>query len=474
GLRVLAVDDNETFLRIISEMLDRFGFRVTTAVSGEEAEMLLTGENEVVVDLILMDWNLPGASGIETIHHLRRKLELETLPAIILMTAYGDSELEDSDNGLPLLLKPFTGSTLLDMIVNIFCGTDRPGVVKGASRGRSPSGIAGCRILVAEDNHLNLQVVRELLQSWGVLVDTAGDGAEALDMIQKKEYDLALLDIQMPEMDGLTATRKIRAMGGRYQKMPILAMTAHVFSADRQKSLAAGMNGHVTKPLDPDALRQTLSRWLKDNSEEKAANTAVKIDECPAILDCEAALRRLAGNIDLYWQLLGEFCRDNKNKAAEIELALVQDDWHKAHRLTHTLKGVSGNLGAMAVHNAAIRLEQAILGHAADYRNLLVEIAEHLEALSVSVERLIGGKEVVAAELTASNKADMNKDLRELLRLVQLHDIDAESLFTKLAPVLAEMFPPATEDLGHKITNLDFTAAKRLLTELMANMEVIP
>jgi PAS domain S-box-containing protein len=222
--------------------------------------------------------------------------------------------------------------------------------------------LKGARILVAEDNEINQLVIKDLLEQAGIVVSLAPNGREAVAMVEAHPYDLVLMDLQMPVMDGLEACRKIREKG-RFSALPILAMTAHALVEDRQKCLKAGMNDHITKPIDPPALFSALAKALKPGSSIEGLRSEPRVHALPAIsgIDLETGLNRVSGNRKLYRQLLDRFKERYAAADEELKGLLSIQDAETARRLVHSIKGVSGNIGAMDLYNGADALETAML-----------------------------------------------------------------------------------------------------------------
>jgi len=272
GLRVLAVDDNDLALEILSQDLSSMGFTVVAADSGEEALKCYAeavGQG-IKFDLIVVDWHMPGLDGGETVRRLAEAWG--TLPAVLMVTGFGREEVADSAkaaNIKKILTKPISISSLNDALMEVF---DRRQAKPGKKKGGVAEGdlalieaVRGARILLAEDNEVNQLVASRILTNAGFEVTIAGNGLEALDLAQKERFDIVLMDIQMPEMDGLTAAARLRAMP-QFQDLPIVAMTAHAMSGDREQSLKVGMNDHITKPINISELFKALARWLPPRS----------------------------------------------------------------------------------------------------------------------------------------------------------------------------------------------------------------
>jgi CheY-like chemotaxis protein len=328
GMKVLVVDDNATSRDILQEMLESFSFEVTVVASGPEGITELESANaDKPFELVVMDWKMPGMDGIEASKRIKEHGGLNKIPAIVLVTAYGREEVmrQAEEVGLEgFLLKPVSPSMLFDAIMQAF-----------------GEAVPETRRLV-EDNEINQQVAREILEGAGLKITLADDGQEAVNAVKENEYDAVLMDVQMPVMDGYAATREIRK-DKHFKDLPIIAMTAHAMAGDEDKSLEAGMNGHVAKPIDPDQLFSTLQKWIKpgekriqvEQSEAPAKQTepdkAVPTeDELPESLpgfDLADGLSRLQGNKKLYRKLLLSFATDYSAVANEIRQALDAEDF---------------------------------------------------------------------------------------------------------------------------------------------------
>ena len=272
-MRTLVVDDQETSLTIIRSILENWRFSVTTASSGEEGLHLFMKARAQgnPFELLLLDWKMPDMNGLETARAIKDSLNGkngEPPPTVVMVTAFSRGELLRDDNSALLdeiLTKPVTQSLLFDTLIRLQShGEHAEGqgadVFKSA---RSTLGsIVGARILLAEDNEINQQVACEFLLKGGLKVTVANNGQEALDLVQRESFDLVLMDLHMPVMDGFEASRRIRALphGG---DLPIIAMTAAAMAQDRSASSAAGMNDHVAKPVDSQQLADVLVRWIK-------------------------------------------------------------------------------------------------------------------------------------------------------------------------------------------------------------------
>ena len=319
-------------------------------------------------------------------------------------------------------------------------------------------------MLLVEDNEINQQVAKEILEGAGLNVTLANNGEEGVNAVKENEYDAVLMDIQMPVMDGYTATKAIRKWeGGMRNKgeaqIPIIAMTAHAMAGDEDKSLQAGMNGHVAKPIDPDQLFSTLQKWIKP-SEKRAQVQQPEISaECPeevqAIPDEEQlpeslpgfdlsdGLKRLRGNKRLYRKLLLDFGAKYTQVAAEIRETLDAKDLKQAHSLIHNLKGLAGNLAATDLQAASVNLEKLVKGVGkktppakqlnlkfSELENALNQALESAQSLGVSAEENVGklSDEEIAAIPSglAQDIAKRIRDAAEMGDVMTLNAIAAE------------------------------------------------
>ena len=259
GKRVLVVDDNRTARDVLSAMLQTLGFTTTEAESGPTALQALEAMAAAGTpcDLVVLDWQMPEMDGVATARAIRHLPGPQ--PALLMVTAYGREGLAEyaADTDIrEVLVKPVSPSTLLEAIMRIYHQADdraREPSAALAAHPSDPTELAGCRALLVEDNEINQQVATELLQQAGLVVTIAGNGAIALETLRNAQFDIVLMDMQMPVMDGLEATRRIRQQPG-LEQLPIIAMTANAMASDRERCLAAGMNDHIAKPIDLDEL----------------------------------------------------------------------------------------------------------------------------------------------------------------------------------------------------------------------------
>ncbi len=395
GMRVLVVDDSEMARDVLREDLQSFTFTVTTVASGQDALKELkrvADAREEPYRLVLMDWKMAGMDGIETSKRIQHQ-DYPHIPTIIMVTAYGRQEVMQQAEQIGLdgfLIKPVNHSLLFDAIMNALGKKHRKEEVSLQAHTESvPQRVplTGIKVLLVEDNEINRQVARELLEKRGVHVSEAVDGREAVNAVAKEDFDAVLMDIQMPVMDGFEATRQIRENN---RHVPIIALTAHAMVEQRDKCFEAGMNDHIGKPIDPVQLINVLDKWVEGQLTTSSTEGKIKDDidvVLPEIdgLDSQKALRMLDGNTKLLVKLFGKFLVNHGKTDDEIRTALADNDSTLAHRLAHTIAGVAGTIGAGELETVARLLMKAIKEEQVE------EIESLLSRFTVEQDRVVDG-----------------------------------------------------------------------------------
>ena len=496
GIRVLVVDDNQQAREILTNSLKTLALRVESASSGENAiRAIVADDSRDPYQLVMMNWHMPGLDGLEASRIIKRGDRLKHVPKIVMVTGFGREDIASQADGIGIegyLLKPITPSTLYDTLVELFGGAGHDADPSRAIRAAAATSRAatGIRILLVEDNEVNQQVAAELLESVGASVQIANHGGEALRILTKGEqpppFDIVFMDLQMPEMDGFTATRLLRAEP-QLQDLPIIAMTAHALVEERQRCLEAGMNDHVSKPIDPDALFTTLMRWVKPRqapTAEVAARPAKPADDMilPEItgVDVESGLRRVAGNKRLYRDLLLQFAAKQSDVDSQISTAIENGDRKLAERAVHTVKGVAGNIGLSLVFTAAEKLERAIREEDASVPALVEEFAQVLRRQVQTIQQAIRD---VMPNRPVEGKCSDGFDARaaaaaiaHLRVLLEASDGDAAEAFLALEDALAGTFAQLRLfALSAAINEFDFDSAllklDQITTEYGMNLE---
>jgi PAS domain S-box-containing protein len=522
-LRVLVVDDNPAAREILQEPLSTVASRVDTAASGKEAIAAIQQRDATEpYDIVFMDWRMPGMDGLQASRHIKSDETLRHPPHIVLVTAFGREEVREEAERLDLdgfLVKPVTKSMIVDTLVNVFAHEGEDLAAPG--EGEQAARLRGARILLTEDNEINQQIAIELLEGAGATVKVANNGREAVETLsngpQPPPFDVVLMDLQMPEMDGYQATAKLRA-DPRFATLPIIAMTAHATIEERQRCLAADMNDHIAKPIDPGNLFETVGRYYKPASASaevaqtspsavsqvsqpadagepvtpaglEAGDTAglatcatllaAPAGELPSIpgLDTRDGLSRVAGNRKLYLKLLRQFIEQQGPAVAQITAALSQGDVALAERLAHTLKGVAGNIGAKPVQAAADALEKLIRERAdtAALASAQQQVAAALDPLLAALKSaLVSGASEAPPAQTAPvpvDPAQSRAAAMQLAKLLSEFDPGAADFIEANHGVLRPLFPgdawPQFETL---VQSYAFADAQARLEQSLKNL----
>ena len=359
GLRVLIVDDNPTARQVLNDICSSFSFKTTEAASGREAiSKLEKAEGNGGYDLILMDWRMPEMDGIETTRRIKKDPNLSNIP-VLLVTGYGREEirLQAKNTGFKgSLMKPISPSLLYNTILEIFgeeisLKARVPEQFSETTEALKP--IKGAKILLVEDNAINQQVATELLEQAGFVVTVANDGKQGVQAVKTSEFDLILMDIQMPEMDGHEATQMIRKEPG-LDTLPIIALTAHAMAGESEKCLNSGMNDYLSKPIKIQELYAVLTKWIKPGERSAPVSkepsfTEEDRDELPLELpgiNMSEGLTNVGGEKGFFKKLLLEFHKDYRTATGEITEALSNGQTEDVKRRAHTIKGVAATIGA--------------------------------------------------------------------------------------------------------------------------------
>jgi signal transduction histidine kinase/DNA-binding response OmpR family regulator/HPt (histidine-containing phosphotransfer) domain-containing protein len=411
GLKALLIDDLQEALAAIGDRLESLGIEADSIQDAGAAIAKVRSEAAEgrAYDVLLIDWQMQPIDGIETMRRLRDLLG-PAMPPSILITASDEPAMRQLALDVrydEVLIKPITGSALHDALARVLRRQRKAMRVSIAEVDFSAEtllrkGYAGRRVLLAEDNPINREVAEELLRSAGLVVETADDGASALDLALARPYDVILMDMQMPLMDGLQATRAIRARKG--PAVPIIAMTANAFAEDRQACLDAGMNDHVGKPVDPRHLYATLLRWLGPGEPStsdagvqsgKATATSVPLPERLASVkgfNVMTALRNLGGQWTALERVLMRFVTTYGNGEPALVEPLSAARLEQWARACHSIKGACATIGAEDVAKRATELGDK-LDRKADNAELVAdgrELHEGLRQLAQDISAQIG------------------------------------------------------------------------------------
>ncbi len=487
GKRVLVVDDNASARDVLKQMVAYFDMEVEVCASGEAALLHLKSAQSAgrPYHLVLLDWLMPGLDGLETAQRIHAMTaEAGQVPAILMVTAGGYEAIADKMTGAGLshvLTKPVSESSLHDAMLEVLVGGGLTRVyrqqrISALATRRDFSGIRGARVLLVDDVSLNREVAREFLRQAGLRVDIAVNGREAVDKVNQEHYALVLMDIQMPELDGLSATREIRA-NPRHAGLPILAMTAHAMTGDRDISLAAGMNDHLNKPLDPDALFDALLRWIPrqdvqdrppgPEADPEPPEESLPIPVLPGI-DTDRGLINHMRRRSLYLRMLGQFGTEFGRAGEDMQQALARGDHEKARRLAHSLKSAAATLGAESLAGLARNLEYRF----AAGKGEPVDVAPLASALKAIIQTLEPLARTPEPKPVAQDRAALHERMARLEAALKRDDAAAMALAEELSGVLAG--PDWQEDvqlLRDLVDDVEYEAALQVLTRMMRLIE---
>jgi len=522
--RVLVVDDNAVACEVLADMLASFGLQVSIASSGVAALESLVAASSTgrPIDLVLMDWRMPGWDGIQTTRYIRGDARIAATPAILMVSAYSRDDVVAEAQGLHLdgfLAKPVNPSLLYNALMDTLYPPFRPGesmrpqqpppalTPLRAATHEQLARLAGSRVLLVEDNAINREVALEFLSQAPIEVEVACDGAEAVACVQRSHYDLVLMDIQMPVMDGLHATREIRALPG-FESLPIVALTAHAMVRDQEASREAGMNGHLAKPIDPNELQHVLLTWIKPQDlphnlstpaeplhvtaqtvspKVSAATPHAAIDAAPqarptpareikplpplAGVDWQIALERVNRNPSLLHKVIRNFRHDHAQSAAALLAAARDNDLQTVGRIAHGLKSASAYLGAGTLSWLASEVEQAVRRGADD--EALALLPDLIKTLSALVQGLAQMKPMDATLAGGAAPATLAPLIKQLADLLREDNARAEDLVMELQ---AAMGHTSHDDrlaaIRRAVADIEYRQALAQLAELASALGI--
>lgn len=475
GIRVLLVDDSDSARDVLKQMLLSFGFEVLDAHSAESAIELYRKESlKHPISLIITDWAMPEQNGIDMLEQLQRE-KVKTSPSVLMVSAYGQDKIRVQAHNQTLvdeyLVKPISPSVLFDAIQktlykNKFATLSRTAVTDDIERFKSI--LNGFHVLLVEDNEINTELAIELLKDVGITATHAPNGKLAIDALRETAFDAVLMDIQMPVLDGLSATRQIRE-GRLHNGKPIIAMTAHAMAGEREKSLAAGMNEHISKPIDPKKLYQTLvdflvpeasTPYIEDNqlSAPNDSGSSADLETLPRIegVDMKDGLHRCGGKIAFYQKILLSFSKKYGSLSTEVKSLVKKSEQQTLSELMHALAGVAGNIGALELGKRSRTLSSSLKDNAELDEDVLfteaIEIATQAERISATISSTLSDKTAENAELKVVSEDEFAAILKELEAKINDND------------------PTASEILEETLKTHDFGAQQSQMLSIQASL----
>jgi PAS domain S-box-containing protein len=486
GKRVLLVDDNDVAREVIQEILRSMSLDVVSASTGIEAvERVHEAGRTEPYDIVLLDWKMPGMDGIETARNIVETPGAEET-LLLMMTAFDRAAVVEDARRVgckDVLRKPISPSTLFDTLMK-HVGVGRPSsdihidpdnrYCDNSARLDTTS-LSGRTALLVEDNEINQQVGRELLEELGITVDIAVHGEAAVDRVHIRDYDVVLMDMQMPVMDGVSATRKIRKTPA-LRDLPIIAMTANAMSDDRDRCLAAGMNDYISKPIDPNVLVAKLLKWISDQNpvdvpgrSGPSFRSSDHANEFTGIegLDAQRGLQQTMGRPDLYRRIIDRFVRSQRDAPSQIRIALGDEDLVLAERTAHTLKGLAAQIGAEDIRAEAERAEREIreTRSASDIVDVAVELERTVPLLVDALSERLGEGRTEPEKEFAYRTVEWQTVRSELLELLGKSDTTAVELANSRRSLLRAALGNGYNEIMRAIVDYDFPVALTLLEQ---------
>ena len=504
-IKALIVDDREVPQQILKDMLESFSIQVITTSNGEDALALLEQDGQAnaqpSIKLVLLDWKMPGMDGLEVAEKIKNSHRIKPSPEIIMITAYGSEEvrLQVRESGISrLLVKPISHSVLLHTILEVFGIANHENTQytydNDIHLDRNLSLIQNANILLVEDDEINQQIATELLEQKGFIITVVNSGANALEVLDQSSFDLVLMDLQMPGLDGYQTTQMIRQKS-RFQHLPIIAMTAHAMLSDREKCLRVGMNDHLTKPVKPQQLYMTLIQWIPikngmDVQTSSASNLTVEshIEEVSlpplAGIAIQSGIANVGGNHALYRKLLGFFYDNNFDSLKQLRRSIAAKNLAEAKHIAHSLKGVAGNISANYLFQEISIWEKHLLNlHTLDESNLadililLHPVEKRFDEVLASIASLDNhSKNSAPAQLLSPQVETMERSrivamLNQLTTLIEQDYALALNHFDELRPFLNDPKIKKEYHLFEKqLYNFDTDEAKATLDLIVKAM----
>ncbi|WP_051261897.1 PAS domain S-box protein [Desulfovibrio inopinatus] len=481
GKRTLVVDDNMTARQILTRDLESLCFSVTSCASEKEALRLLYTEGPTYT-FIFIDSQTSDINTLELVHTIRRDPAFTDTKIVLLTTnEHIDIIPQAQQAGVDtVLVKPVHRSLLYDTLTQtlheqtLILDSPQPDTDLETALRR----IREATILVVEDNPINQQVAQELLENEGFVVTLADSGKAAIQLLKSTTFDIVLMDVQMPGMDGYEATRAIRNQL-KLVDIPIIAMTAHALVGDREKSLKSGMNEHITKPIDPSILFKTLTKWILPRNKtiyrpsDRTQKNIVLPDSLPGI-DISSGLTRVAGNASLYRKLLWDFVRHHESAGTDLNTHLASGDITTALRLLHTVKGVAGNIAAKKLSIEARDLELRLKEEQTIPPEAFAGFTQALESVIEGIHRFCPETTSDVSTESEMDRTQAGKKAAHLSSLLAENSFDAESAFVEFKNSMAGLADKRLDELHSAIDEFDFEKAQSLITQLINEFDLSP
>ncbi len=491
GLKVLVADDNEAARQVLTDHLVAFKCEVTSVGSGMEAlkEIRLALKSRPY-DLAFLDWRMLKMDGMETAGIIKREFESQKAPLLIMVTAFGREEaLKHADRIDAFLMKPVNPSLLFDTIMGVLnkgAGDFQTKPPEKQQR-KELEAIAGARILLVEDNVVNQELAQEVLEGEGFRVDIARNGLEAKEAVAKFDYDLVLMDLQMPMMGGHEATQAIRRDSNK-QDLPIIAMTAHALRGYREECIESGMNDYLTKPIDTETLFGILLKWIKPGHREiykrpmdVPADTHLSLPEDLEGIDLQSFLKRVGGKEALLIKLLHRFKECFAAAESEMARLLTLGDRLNARILAHSIKGSAHNIAAKLLAKEAEELETLILRDSAKSKEISEKFALFSHSLrtvlrsidKIQIQEKNIGSSYKEIDITKVDTTILKSLLVNLGKLIAENNIDSDKALEEIEKYAGSILPREKfMEMGKAISIFDFSSASQILKQIAESLNI--
>jgi CheY-like chemotaxis protein/two-component sensor histidine kinase len=502
GMRVLVVDDNVTSLEILHEIFNSWSFQAVLASSGEAALLRLQEAKQAgrPFELYLIDWKMPGMDGVELARRIQAIGQSDAPAPILLMVSTQGRDhvaVVGEDVRLDAILdKPVTASSLYDAIIGIQGylpeGLPRLGLIQTQNLFELTRSIHGGRVLLVDDNATNQLVATGFLTKMGLHFDVANDGREAVFKVAANQYDVVLMDLQMPVMDGFEATKQIRSTA-KGRNLPILAMTAAAMVQDRQATEIAGMNGHLAKPIDTRELASALLKWvprqtqnLTQNQTQPVIAVSDPVQEVPSEglpfdipgLDVVGAASNLGDDWELLRDIMLSFHAEFADAAQRLAAHIDAGEWLDAKRMVHTIKGLASSVGSDELHETSKRLEQELAeqqcGLQTEFNRVLSATLTALATLKPVATSVASGSEAGSAPPVSAAAPEHLRDLLQRLadHLAASTVVPNEFKVQVTRALVGHVEAALTDELISHVNHLDYESAQVTLNLLAQRLGV--
>jgi len=492
--QLLYISDNNKARNLYTQMLNSIGLQLISADSGTAAIEILKNDLSNPFDLIIVDGDMSEMDGIEIVRKIKAIQGYAEVPIIMIISTFAIDRIKtllDENRVVSLLNKPLIKSRLIAAIEDIFIKKETPVIqtkIDLAKMNDHQATLAGSRVLLAEDNAINQEIAQKILESKGIEVLVVNNGREAVELllanVKGLTIDAVLMDLQMPEMDGFEATQLIRS-NPDFDALPIIAMTAHVFATEKDKCLATGMQAHVSKPIQPAQLFDTLVDHIKtkkkqgrnDNSMIKSSNEVVAdkssvLSELSTV-DIQSAKKMLNEDETLLNKLLHQFAHEQVGTVTKLKQKINHHQHSRAAELTHLIKGVAGNLHIRDVFDSAVHLENALNKKSPqNIHDLLNQFEYNFNQFTNEIEHLNENQKVNAADKCHLKNEDivvLGQELEMLDKLIghlDNNNFKAQSCLEELTPFLSKFYKQELRQFSDLIMDLNFSAAADVARKL--------